>query len=290
MDLTSAGIKLGLRSLALAVLIYAGLVAVLFVTQRSLIFQPTKSPTEELARLAREQFFLPWTNSVGLRIGWWRPPPDGIGEGTVLITHGNAGTAVGRDYLAAPIQAANAWDVFILDYPGYADRPGAPTETSLFAAAKEAFVSLTNRPGPMFLVGESLGAGVAACLAGEFPRRVNAACLLVPFNNLAAAAGAHYPWLPVRWLLRDQFQSDQCLTHFQGRVAVVVGGADSVVPPELGRSLFRGYTGGPKQIWDFPGQEHWEAISQPAPVWREITDFLCDRNPLAPAERRVPSK
>ncbi len=268
-----------LRLLILAGLIYAGLSLVLFLAQRSLIYQPERLPTAELARLAATRRFQPWVNAEGVRIGWWRLAPAKTPAGTVLITHGNAGTAVGREYLADPIQAVAPWDAFVLEYPGYADRIGEPTEASLLAAAADGLAALTNRPGPLFLVGESLGSGVAAYLAGRFRDRVTAVCLLVPFNNLPAAASSHYPWLPVRWLLRDRFPSDQRLAGFGGRVAVVIGGADSIVPPELGRTLFRGYQGGPKRLWEFPGEEHWEAISQPEEIWKEIAGFLRGMGP-----------
>lgn len=266
--------KLVFRLLALAAMAYVGLAGVLFVAQRSMIYQPAHRTAAELTTLAAERQFRPWTNTTGLRIGWWRPAAAPSSVGTVLITHGNAGTAVGREYLADPLQAVAPWDVFIFEYPGYADRSGEPTETSLLAAATEGLELLTNRPGPLFLVGESLGSGVAAYLAGRFGSRVNAVCLLVPFNNLAAASSAHYPWLPVRLLLRDRFPSDEHLANYHGRLAVIVGGADTVVPAELGRTLFRGFHGGPKRLWEFAGQEHWDAINQPETVWREIVDFL----------------
>lgn len=265
--------KLVLRLLALVAMVYVGLVIVVALKQRSLIYLPSRIATPELFRLAAEHRFQPWTNAAGERIGWWRPRQIQEGTGTVLILHGNAGTAVGREYLADPVQESLPLDVFILEYPGYADRDGTPSEASLCDEAAKSFDLLASRPGPLFLIGESLGSGVAAFLAGRKPDRVDGVCLLVPFNNLAAAAASHYPWLPVGLLLRDRFPSDRHLQRYQGPLAVLTAGRDSVVPPELGRALFEGYQGGRKHLWDFPEQDHWDAINQPESTWREVSEF-----------------
>jgi pimeloyl-ACP methyl ester carboxylesterase len=264
--------KLMLRLLSLAAMVYVGLAAFLFVQQRKLIYFPTRITAEELTARAAELQFRPWTNASGNRIGWWRPA-EGKAVGTVLITHGNASTAVGREYIAQPLQSARPLDVFVLEYPGFADRPGEPTEASLLGAATEGFVLLTNRPGPLLLVGESLGTGVAAYLAGQFPGRVAGVCLLAPYTRLSDVGAAQFPWLPVRLLLRDRYPSAEHLRAFHGPLAVLVGEADSTVPAELGRRLHAGYDG-PKRLWSFPGQEHWEVIKQPADVWLEVLRFL----------------
>lgn len=258
--------------LLLVLLGYLTLVLVVAARQRSLIYQPSRLSAGELSVLAAGRNFLPWTNGAGQRIGWCRSATAGDARGAVLITHGNAGTAVGREYLADPLQAALSLDVYILEYPGYADRAGSPTQAGLLAAAEEG-LALLPPDRAVFLVGESLGGAVAAALAGRHAARVRGVCLLVPFNNLTAAAGWHYPWLPVRWLLRDRFPADEWLRAYAGPLAVVVAGRDSVIPPHLARALFAGYSTGPKRLWEFPEQEHWEAIDQPPQFWREVGDF-----------------
>jgi uncharacterized protein len=71
----------------------------------------------------------------------------------VLITHGNAGCALDRGYLAGPIHEAAPIDVYILEYPGYGARAGSPDKSSLLAAGEEALGLLTNGL-PCYLVGE----------------------------------------------------------------------------------------------------------------------------------------
>ncbi len=166
----SSPVPIAFRIGLILVLAYLGLVVVVALLQRHLIYQPDVSTTEALQVLASGQQLQPWTNAAGTRIGWFRPSPHGGTAGSVLILHGNAGSAVDRDYLADPLQQALPLDVYILEYPGYGDRTGSPSQASLLAAADEAGDLLIRR-GPLYLVGESLGTGPTAHLAGRLGQR-----------------------------------------------------------------------------------------------------------------------
>jgi pimeloyl-ACP methyl ester carboxylesterase len=260
-----------LRILGLVVLVYLGLVLLLAVFQRSLIYLPGKASAAELAGFAQQRRMLPWTNAAGLRIGWKRPYTPGPATGTVLVMHGNAGTSVGREYLADPLQEALPLDVFVLEYPGYGDRPGAPSQTTLLAAAEEALALLGDRK-PLYLIGESLGTGPTTFLAGKAGDRIAGVLLLVPYNRLAEVAAVHYPWLPVRWVLRDPYPADEWLAKYPGPVAVVLAEADEIIPARLGQALFDGYSG-TKRVWIMPQAGHEDAIHQPAEWWSELGEF-----------------
>jgi len=212
-----------------------------------------------------------WTNSAGQFIGLKRPAPKQPAEGVVLITYGNGSTAVGCEHYVNDIQNVAAFDVFILEYPGYADRPGAPSQKSLFRAADEAFQLLaTNKP--VYLVGESLGTGVAAYLAGTHPDQVAGVVLFAPYNRLADAAQYHYPILPVHLLLVDRFPSEDYLRNYHGPVGVLVAGEDQVVPEKFGRRLYDGYAG-PKRLWEFPLDDHGSVMERLPNVWKQIIAF-----------------
>lgn len=260
--LTSLFIGLGLYGLACAFL---------WLWQRQMIYFPTRASREVLAEWAKEAGLDPWLNPAGQRIGWQRLSPTAPGRWRVLITHGNAGCAVHRSEYARLLQAQAPADVFILEYPGYGDRPGAPAERSLCLAAEEAFGLLgTNRP--VCLLGESLGTGVAAHLAAAHPQQVAGMLLIAPFNNFTAVARRHMALFPVRWLLRDRFPSDTLLKNYGGPVAVLLAGRDEVVPHELGRTLYDGYAG-PKRLWTDPRATHNDVFEQPPQFWREVVEF-----------------
>ncbi len=258
--------------LAIPVLAYVGLAAFIGINQRQLIYHPPKLSATEARAGAEKHALLPWTNSAGVRIGWRRPSRNASNAGVWLVTHGNSGAAAGRDYILDPIQAGTGAEVYVLEYPGFADRPGKPSQDSLLEAAREAFLALPeNRP--VTIVGESLGTGPACFLAGEFSDRVRAVVLLVPYRQLADAAASHYPWLPVRFLLRDRFPADEWLARYKGPVAFGVASSDEVIPPESGKQLYDGYAGR-KRLWEFAGENHWRGSNRPARFYSEVWNWI----------------
>ncbi len=193
-------------------------------------------------------------------------------KGQVLIVYGNGSCATACAHYADVLQDVAAFDVFIVEYPGYADRPGSPSQKSLFGAADEAFQLLATN-GPVYVVGESLGTGVAAYLAGTHPTQVAGVVLLAPYNRLTDVAQYHMPLLPVHLLLVDRFPSEDYLNNYHGPVAVLVAGQDQVVPEKFGRRLYDKYTGA-KRLWEFPGDDHGTIMFRLPNVWQQIITFL----------------
>jgi len=245
--------------------------------QRRLIYFPPVFNAAEADRIGRGAGLERWTGSAGEPLGWKRLSPVQPAQGCVLIVHGNAGAAVECGRYADAIQKAAPLDVFMAEYPGYADRPGKPTESSLETAASEAFRRLTNRP-PIYVVGESLGTGVAAYVAGAFPDQTAGVALLAPYNSLTDVAQWHMPLLPVHLMLVDRFPAEKFLANYHGPVAMLVGGEDQVVPMKFGRRLYDGYAG-QKRIWEFPGDDHGRLMDKPPKVWEEIVGFWQTNRP-----------
>ena len=241
------------------------------VCQRQLLYHPQVIPAAQVDAAARAARLERWRNPAGQPIGTRRLSPRQPACGQILLTYGNAGSAVTCVHYADDIQSMGDFDVYILEYPGYEDRPGKPTETSLFHAADEA-LSLLSTNQPTYLVGESLGTGVTAYLAGTHPDRINGIVLLAPYNHLSAAAHYHYPFLPVWLLLRDRFESDVYLRQYHGPVGIVVGTVDHVVPAKLGRKLFDGYDG-PKKLWEFPHDGHNDVFTTLPAIGRQLLQF-----------------
>jgi len=239
--------------------------------QRRLIYFPPIFPPGQVDQLAQSAKLERWKNPTGQAIGMKRLSPKQPAEGRVLVVYGNGSCATGCAHYAGVIQDVAAFDVFILEYPGYADRPGSPSQKSLFRAADEAFQLLATN-GPVYLVGESLGTGVAAYLAGTHPDQVAGVVLLGAYNRLTDVAQAHMPLLPVHLLLVDRFPSEDYLRNYHGPVGVLVAGEDQVVPEKFGRRLYDKYAG-PKRLWEFPQGNHGTVMVQPPEVWTQITVF-----------------
>src|SRR5690242_17678586 len=195
--------------------------------RRMIYFPPAVNPTE-VEHYAASQNLTRWTDSHGAPIGWKRLSPVQPAQGEVLITHGNAGCAFQCGHYADAIQPAAPLDVYIVEYPGYENRKGKPSERNLDDAADEA-LQLLGKNLPLYVVGESLGTGVATYLAGKHPEKVAGVALLAPYNSLVAVGQAHMVILPVGLLLCDRFPSVEHLRTYKGPVAMLVAGRDNVV-------------------------------------------------------------
>ncbi len=263
-------LKSGRRVLITLAIVYLALCIGGCALQRKLLYIPTNIPADVIVRVAADHGFLPWTNSTGQIIGW-KIPANGPASGSVLIVHGNAGCAVGRDYLAQPIHAATNVDVYVLEYPGYGARAGSPSKTSLDAAAEEAF-QLLAAALPKYIVSESIGAGVACDLAANHPTEIAGLALIVPYHDLASVAQRHLWFLPAYFLLLDRFNPADSLTHYHGPVKIVIAGADEIIGAKSGQRLFHGYDG-PKSLQVFPGAHHNDVSAQIPQWWREVFSF-----------------
>ncbi len=122
--------------------------------------------------------------------------------------------------------------VYLVPYRGYGANDGEPTEEHLYADALALYDVVRERhpEGAIAAIGRSLGSGVAAYLASQ--QAVEKLVLVTPFDSLAAVGQAHYPWLPVRWLAKDHYDSARYLSDYTKPVLVIRAGQDRVIPPE----------------------------------------------------------
>jgi pimeloyl-ACP methyl ester carboxylesterase len=229
--------------------------ALAWLGQRRLLYFPTRYELAAAEAAAAGRGLRAWAPS-GAFLGWRAERPGA--RGTLVVLHGNAGSALDRTYFARAFAEALPelpLDVVLVEYPGYGPREGSPTEASLVAAAREAVrEARRNLPGPVILAGESLGTAVAALAAAEAPVDVDGLVLVTPLASVPAVGRRHYPFLPVSFF-RDPLRADLALPRYGGPVAFLVAEEDEVVFPDLGRALFEAYPG-PKRLWTDPGAGH----------------------------------
>ncbi len=256
-------------------LVYVGLLLLLAGCQRGLIYYPSRASEDRATAMARADGMEPWRGNEGSVIGWRQV--DALDDAPpLLVFHGNAGQASQRGYLAAVFRPE--WRVYVMEYPGYGPRSGRPNESAFYAAASEAFDQLrqTYTGRPLFVGGESLGTGVAAYLAGQYPNDVAGVLLITPFTSLVDVARSHYPIFPISLLMRDRYPSRKHLRSYSGPVAFIVAEHDEVVPARLGRQLYEEYHG-PKRLWTQDGRDHNTLDYSPlSHWWVEARDFLTD--------------
>jgi pimeloyl-ACP methyl ester carboxylesterase len=243
--------------------------------QRQLIYFPSKAQPDVLSELASRMGLQAWRDSEGMAIGWKTPGNPGA-RYRMLVFHGNAGYALDRNYFVTGLrELGNQWDVFLFEYPGYGAREGTPSEANFKASATQALQELlAGDSRPVFITGESLGSGVASFLAATFPKQVAGLLLVTPFSSLADVAAHHYPFLPVRTLLSERYDSREALSHYGSPVAFLLAGRDEVVTTESGQQLYDSYSG-PKWL---PVEAHAGHNTLPynpgAPWWGEVSTFL----------------
>jgi fermentation-respiration switch protein FrsA (DUF1100 family) len=222
---------------------YVGVLLVLLALENWFLFHPSPAagswepppdgmPVEDV-RL---------TGADGTSLHAWWTAPDGWqpAQGAVLYCHGNAGNLSHRGYDLRGWRGQMNLAVLIFDYPGYGHSGGKPTEAGCYAAGEAAYDWLTRErhvPGERILLyGGSLGGAVATDLASRRPHR--ALVLVSAFTSFPDMAQKQFPWLPGRWLVRNQFDNLGKIARCRGPVVVAHGTEDGLVPFAQGERLF----------------------------------------------------
>lgn len=273
-----------LKMLGILLLIYGGLLLFVAGCQRNMIYFPSQGTEERLLKEADAKGMAAWRNAKQELIGWKASPEEGAqGGNAVVVFHGNAGYALHRDYFVNGFLSLNdpsPWTVHIFEYPGYGARPGRPSEDNLKATADKAVKRLfAENHSRIFLVGESLGTGIAAHLASTYPDQIDGLLLITPFTSFVDVGRKHYPIFPVGLLLRERYNNLEALQGYNGPVAFLIAGADEIIPPSLGRRLYESYDG-PKRLWVQEGRGHNSLNYHPkASWWGEVIQFLKNHDP-----------
>jgi pimeloyl-ACP methyl ester carboxylesterase len=224
-------------------LLLGTVVAIVWALQRHLVYFPDSAPVPPAGEVIPGARDVTLHTADGLELGAWFVPADPAAdpstgnEMAVLVAPGNGGNRAGRAGLAEEL-SRRGFAVLLLDYRGYGGNPGSPSEQGLAAdadAAVERLGELGYSPARTIYLGESLGTGVVAALQARHPPA--GIVLRSPFTELADVGAHHYPWLPVRTLLRERFPVVDHLATSRVPVTVVYGLRDSVVPADLSASV-----------------------------------------------------
>jgi len=237
---------------------YIGFLALLYVMQRRLMYFPDTARVPAASAGLPLAEYLVLNTADGERVIAWYVPPQGE-RPLVLYLHGNGGALVHRaERFVALVR--HGVGLLAIDYRGYGGSTGSPSEAGLLIDAQTAYEFAASRypAGRIALWGESLGTGVAVELAAE--RAVARVVLEAPFTSAVDVAALHYPFVPVRALMKDQFRSDERVARIGVPLLILHGARDQVVPIELGERLFA-LAREPKRFIRYPDGEH-EGLDQ----------------------------
>lgn len=232
---------------------YGGLIALLYLAQRSLQYFPEtfRTAPAEAGMPEAQETILDAADGVRL-VAWHVPPRDE--KPVVLYFHGNGGSLRYRvDRYRALIQDGTG--LLALSYRGYGGSTGGPSEPGLIIDAEtaHAFAAARYPAERIVLWGESLGSGVAVAIAATRP--IGRMVLQAPFTSAVDVGAQRYWFAPVRLLMKDQFRSDLRIGKVTAPVLVLHGERDTIVPIALGEKLYE-MIKAPKRFVRFPGFGH----------------------------------
>jgi fermentation-respiration switch protein FrsA (DUF1100 family) len=233
---------------------YLAVVAIAYAAQRRLTYFPntTRVPPSALGLKDTEEIEIPAPDGARI-VGWYAKAPPG--RPTLLYLHGNSGNLANRSLRFARYQNAGL-GILMMSWRGYSGSTGSPTEADNIADARRAYDYLLARsikPQDIVLYGESLGSGVAVAVALDVP--VAGVALDAPYTSIAEIGAKAYPYLPVRLLMRDRYETDRRIAGLTVPLLILHGARDTVVPVTMGQRLYE-LAREPKKIMIFPNGHH----------------------------------
>jgi pimeloyl-ACP methyl ester carboxylesterase len=197
------------------------------------------------------------------------------GTGTTVIYHG--GNAEDLSNHCEVLFEGLDVNALLVNYRGYGQSTGTPGEKEMVAdciAVLDLFCEEKQvPPSSIYLMGRSLGSGIAAQVAAARPE-VGGTILVTPYESIAAVAKFQYPWLPIDRMLRHPFLAIDCAPKNMMPALILLAEFDKVIPVEIGRKLGEAW-GGPKEILTLPAG-HYDINEHPA-YFEAINRFIRTR-------------
>ncbi len=197
----------------------------------------------------------------------------------ILYCHGNAEDVAAVGELAAHLSDTLQASVFIFDYRGYGHSEGRPNEARCVAdgcAAQQWLARRMNiRPDEVIVMGRSLGSAVAVAVAAANGAR--ALILESAFPTMPDVAALHYPWLPVRWVMKNRFDNLARIQQYEGPLLQSHGTTDELIPIGLARKLFDAAPSHTKKWLEYKNWGHND--SPPPQYFRDLATFLDSADP-----------
>lgn len=235
-------------------LVYCVFIGSLWLMQKSLMYFPDKGRFSPADWALKELEPVTVSAQEGLVTTSWFIPPKKKTKYTIVFYQGNLAHLGYRNYKVRP-WIDEGYGVVLVGYRGFSN-PGTPSEQGFYADARATLDAINKLGIPdkaMVFYGESMGTGVATQMATE--RQAAALILESPYTSVPDVGSDRYPMVPVRWLLRDKYDSLSKISSVHMPLLLLHGEQDTVVPAKFGKKLFA-TANEPKQAFYVPDAGH----------------------------------
>ena len=259
-------------SLSLGLITYLIVLTYIYLFQRNLLYHPSDNSYQgDEINFDYKEIFI--QNKKGIKLKAWLHEKDLINKKTIIFFHGNAGNLRNRNY---KLNELSKFDVnfLIVAYRGFSGNQGKPSELGLYEDARSTLDWLKIKgvkEKNLILYGESLGTAVAIETAQN--KDLAGIILESPFTSMVELAQKYYPVLPVKFLLKDKYETIKKLPNINSPLLVLHGKLDDIVPFSMGKKLFE-KANEPKFKYFIDDDDHMVRYDQK--LLNEIKKFISD--------------
>ena len=218
-------------------LIYFFILISTYLFQRNLLYHPSENNySGDKILVSIEKVKVKTSDEVEL-LSWYHNKNIKVYK-TILFLHGNAGSLENRIHKINHFKDMDI-NFLLLSWRGFNGNKGKPTESGLYEDARSAILWLKSKgveEKNIIIYGESLGTGVAT----EIAQNENFAGIILesPFTSMIDAGKDKYPFLPVRFLLKDKYESDKKIKNIKTPILIMHGKVDNIVPFHMGKKMY----------------------------------------------------
>ncbi len=232
-------------ALLILVIFYVGFGIVITLFQERLIYSPFSQDFDNCPALS---------SADKIRFGATRAYYKEAGEKLVVLYHGNAGSACDRDYWALFFEN-NGYSYLIVEYEGYSNDGKTPSHNGIKGNVRDVITFIESRQfKEVLVVGESIGSGPASLHASLLPPQK--LLLFTAFSSLKDLAHSIYWYYPTSFMVNNAFDNVKSLKNFTGRVLIIHGENDTIIPQKLARTFFENIDSDDKEFVSIAGANH----------------------------------
>ena len=255
------------------VLIYLIILTATYIFQRNLLYHPTENNySGDKISVLVEKVRIKTKDNIDL-ISWYHNKNSNYK--TILFLHGNAGSLENRIHKINHFKDINV-NFLLIAWRGFNGNKGKPTEKGLYEDARSAVRWLESRgikEKNIIIYGESLGTGVATEIGQN--KKFAGIILESPFTSMIAAGKDKYPYLPVKFLLKDKYESDKKIKNIKSPILVMHGKVDKIVPFHMGEKIYE-LANKPKYFYFSEYDDHMMEYNEK--LLKSLKDFIISLN------------